>query len=219
MAYHAQKDLEQRWHLVLPDRPGHGQSPREGREDFERDATLLAPLLEPRAHLVGDSYGSIVALYMAAMRPDAVESLTLIEPPAYWLAIDDPDVAEMSRRNQELFEAPTNDPGETVRSFFKLVGIGLELPDPVPEPFLSLAGDFADMRGPWEGNVDADALTAGGYPIQVLTSGRTAGFEAIAQAIVRQTGAVHIVVPDTDHAVQFAGVPVNTLLEQFWTAS
>ena len=54
-AFGAQKDLEQRWHLILPDRPGHGQSPRLGREDFERDADLLGPLVGDGAHLVGHS--------------------------------------------------------------------------------------------------------------------------------------------------------------------
>jgi pimeloyl-ACP methyl ester carboxylesterase len=220
-AFAAQKDLEQRWHLVLPDRPGHGQTPRQGREDFERDAGLIAPLLEGGSHLVGHSYGGIVALTMAVRQPDAVRSLTLIEVPAFCFAKGDPVVDEMARANRELFTNPPEDPVETMRTFFGLVGIDMQIPDPAPEPFLPIAEafarDFADIRGPDEAQIDPEDLTAGGYPIQVLTSGRVAGFEGIADAIAKQTGAVHVVVPDTDHSVQNAGEPVNRLFEAIWS--
>ena len=204
-AFNAQKDLEARWHLVLPDRPGHGLSPRQGREDFERDADLLAPLLEDRSHLVGHSYGAIAALYVAAMRPDAVRSLTLIEPPAYFFAPEHPAVAEMARAIEEVFEHPPADPGEMMNAFFALVGIDTRLPEPLPAGLEGIAEGFTDIRGPHEALIDVKALIRGGYPILVLTSGRIAGFEAIAEAIVEQTGAEHVVVPGTDHAVQDAG--------------
>ena len=223
VSFAAQKVLSKRWHLVLPDRPGHGQSPRQGREDFERDATLIEPLLGDRSHLVGHSYGGIVALCIAAKRPEAVRSLTLIEPPAYCFAKRDPVVEEMCRANRELFEHPPADPVELMRRFFALVGLDIQIPDPAPDPFLAIAEGFArgfaDIRGPDEADIESDRLTAGGYPIQVLTSGRTAGFEVIAGAIAAQTGAAHYVLPDTDHTVQNAGAPVNALLETLWLAS
>ncbi len=220
-AFAAQKELEQRWHLVLPDRPGHGQTPRQGREDFERDAGFIAPLLGDDSHLVGHSYGGIVALTIAVMRPDSVRSLTLIEPPAFCFARGNPVVDEMARANRELFTNPPDDPVETMRTFFGLVGIDMEIPDPAPEPFLPIAEafarDFADIRGPDEAQIDATDLAAGEYPIQVLTSGRIAGFEEIAAAIAKQTGGKHVVVPNTDHSVQNAGEPVNQLLEDIWS--
>jgi pimeloyl-ACP methyl ester carboxylesterase len=43
-------------------------------------------LLGDGAHLVGHSYGALGALFAAALRPDAVRSLTLVEPPVYGLA-------------------------------------------------------------------------------------------------------------------------------------
>jgi len=218
-SFNAQKDLQARWHLVLPDRPGHGLSPRQGREDFERDAELLAPLLEDRSHLVGHSYGAVAALYMAAMRPDVVRSLTLIEPPAYFFAPEHPAVAEMARAIQELFEHPPAEPAAMMNTFFALVGLDARLPEPLPAGLEGIATDFIDIRGPHEAVIGVDVLTSGGYPILVLTSGRIAGFEAIAEAIGAQTGADHIVVPGTDHTVQNAGEPVNRLLERFWSAA
>jgi pimeloyl-ACP methyl ester carboxylesterase len=223
MAFDAQRELEEDWHLVLPDRPGHGQSPRQGREDFERDANLLGPLLSVRSHLVGHSYGGVVALCMAQRSPEAVRSLTLIEPPAFCFAMGDPAVAAMAKANRELFEHPPENPVDMMRTFFSLVGIDMQIPDPAPEPFLPIAEAFArdlgDIRGPDEARIDVDALKAGGFPVQILTSGRIRGFEGIADAIAEQTGGHHIVVSGTDHTVQNAGDRVNPLLERFWSAA
>jgi pimeloyl-ACP methyl ester carboxylesterase len=218
--FSTQQALAERWHLVIPDRPGHGNSPRQGREDFEHHAELLAPLLnDGPVHLVGHSYGAIVALYMATTRPDAIRSLTLIEPPAFGLAPDDPTVQEMARAGAELFANPPDDPLVMVNTFFAMVGMDMQLPEDLPNPrpefVVNLARDLADIRSPHEADISIDALTSGGYPILVLTSGRIAGFEGIAAALVDRVGAEHIVVPGTDHQVQ-NGEPVNSVLERFW---
>jgi pimeloyl-ACP methyl ester carboxylesterase len=218
-AFHAQQELAKYWHLVLPDRPGHGETSRQGREDFERDAELLAPLLDDQSHLVGHSYGGVVALYMAVMRPEAVASLTLIEPPAFCFAAGNPAADEMARANRELFENPPADTAELMRTFFRLVGIDIQIPDPPPAGMLDFAPDFSDIRGPDEAVLNAADLTAGGYPILVMTSGRIAGFEAIAEAIAEQTDSAHLVIPNTDHLVQNAGRSVNRLLDILWSSA
>ena len=81
---------EQGFELILPDRPGHGQSPTRGPEDFELDAVWVAEMLGDGAHLVGHSYGGVTALCAAGLRPEAVRSLTLVEAPAFSAAGDDP---------------------------------------------------------------------------------------------------------------------------------
>lgn len=50
------------------------------------DSQDLAALLGDGAHLVGHSYGAIAALLAAALRPKAVWSLTITEPPVFYLA-------------------------------------------------------------------------------------------------------------------------------------
>lgn len=224
-AFAAQRPLAQRWSMLLPDRPGHGKTPPSGREDFEQDAALLSPLLGAcGAHLVGHSYGGVVAIYMAAHHPELVRSLTLIEPPAFWLAPHDQAAVAMSEANRALVTDPPSDPLETLERFFALVGMeplpaALAHMHPLPPPLVRAAEIVLALRGPWEGTVPMTDLAAGRYPIQVLTSGRIAGFEAIAQALVEEAGAAHVVVPGTHHAVQDAGDAVNLLLEEFWSAA
>ena len=83
--WRGQRPLTERWTLRAVDRPGHGRSPAVGRQDFEAEAALLAEeVLDRPAHLVGYSYGGLVAMDAAVLRPDAVLSLTLVEPPATW---------------------------------------------------------------------------------------------------------------------------------------
>ncbi len=159
-----QRPLAQRWHLVLPDRPGHGQTPAEGREDFERDAALLAPLLGPGgAHVVGHSYGGVVALYIAARHPELVRSLILIEPSAFWLAPEDPATVAMSAANRTLIEDPPSDPWETLERFFALVGMEplpavLASTEPLPPPLIQAVHILLSLRGPWEGDVPMTEL-------------------------------------------------------------
>ncbi len=90
----AQRPLaDQGWQLIVPDRPGHGQSPNPGRpDDYAADGDWVAELLGEGAHLVGHSFGGAVALAAAAKRPEAMRSLTLIEPAMHAFAIGDPRV-------------------------------------------------------------------------------------------------------------------------------
>ena len=61
-------------HLLLVNRRGFGGSPDTEGEDFAVDAADVAEVLDGvgPAHLVGHSYGGVVALLAAASRPEAV---------------------------------------------------------------------------------------------------------------------------------------------------
>jgi pimeloyl-ACP methyl ester carboxylesterase len=51
-AWRAQRPLTEHWTLLAPDRPGHGDTPADGRTDFERDGALIAEqLLDEPAHV------------------------------------------------------------------------------------------------------------------------------------------------------------------------
>src|SRR4029450_5891838 len=68
------------------DRRGYGESPPAERVDFDSQAQDVCALLGDGAHLVGHSYGGLLCLLAAARQPDAIESLTVIEPPAFAVA-------------------------------------------------------------------------------------------------------------------------------------
>ena len=94
----AQKPLAERFELVVLDRPGFPPNPPVERVDFEKDADLVSRLLRHGDHVVGHSYGGVISLLAAAARPDLPASLTVIEPPATSVALDDPDVASFAAR-------------------------------------------------------------------------------------------------------------------------
>ena len=106
-----QRPLADSYRLLLVDRRGFGGSPPDGSVDFDRDADDVADVLGDGAHLVGHSYGGVVSLLAAARHPDAVRSLTVIEPPALGLVREDPfvetfitgvDEAMRCRRSERL---------------------------------------------------------------------------------------------------------------------
>src|SRR5215471_9709495 len=104
LTWRKQHVLAERWRLIIPNRPGFGDSPPLERNDFEVEAPMFAELLGDGAHLVGHSYGAVIALLAAAERPEAVLSLTISEPGALKLA-GTPEAEEMIANGERLFAA------------------------------------------------------------------------------------------------------------------
>src|ERR1700680_1150848 len=128
-AWHRQRELAEHWALGLPNRPGFGASPPLPRGDFEAEAPLIAGLLKDGAHLVGHSYGAVIALYAAALRPDAVRSLTVSEPGCLRVAAGESRVDAQIAHGELLYRsAPTLDPLEFLRAFRHGVGSANETP-------------------------------------------------------------------------------------------
>jgi pimeloyl-ACP methyl ester carboxylesterase len=71
------------WRTTAVDLPGHGDAPRLGGPvDLATFAARAAESLPPRIDLlVGHSLGAIVALALAAHRPDRARALVLEDPP------------------------------------------------------------------------------------------------------------------------------------------
>lgn len=81
---------------ILPDLTGHGRSapwleptPFTYGVDVDRVAALIAAEPAP-VHVVGHSYGGFVAIQSAARAPEKIASLTLIDPVAFGVLVDDP---------------------------------------------------------------------------------------------------------------------------------
>src|SRR3954470_14894315 len=103
LTWRKQRELASRWSLMIPSRPGFGESPPLERNDFEAEAPMFAELLGDGAHLVGHSYGAVIALLAAAERPEAVRSLTVSEPGCLRVAAGNPVVDEMIADGERLF--------------------------------------------------------------------------------------------------------------------
>lgn len=92
--------------VLTYDRRGYGESSRAPRAPAMATDTLdLANLLETLdfypAHLVGHSYGAMIALRLAVDRPELIRSLALHEPPFVGLVEDNPTTASEGRRLRE----------------------------------------------------------------------------------------------------------------------
>lgn len=70
------------WSVMSIDLPGHGRSGGETVDTIESLATLVAGLIEAAAHerttIVGHSMGGLVALELAARRPELVDRLVVV---------------------------------------------------------------------------------------------------------------------------------------------
>nr|WP_255449928.1 MULTISPECIES: alpha/beta hydrolase [Myxococcaceae] len=80
-------ELSADFEVLAPDLLGYGTAgawPPGRPFHFHEDLALLEGLLEAGpAHVVGHSYGGLLALQLALSRPDAVRSLALYEPVAF----------------------------------------------------------------------------------------------------------------------------------------
>ena len=85
--------LHDRFRLHAVDLHGHGGTPawQAGRPmSLEDDAALVEPLLlaPEGVHLVGHSYGGALALKLAALHPERVNSVAVYEPVLFRLLLD-----------------------------------------------------------------------------------------------------------------------------------
>jgi pimeloyl-ACP methyl ester carboxylesterase len=128
----AQRPLARRYRLLVMDRRGFGESPDADRSDYEVDASDVVGLLGDGAHLVGHSYGGVVAALAAGLRPQAVRSLALIEPSSFRLAAHEPTVAAALERMRKGTRNLPEDmsPEEYLR--LSTEPLGIDVPTPTP---------------------------------------------------------------------------------------
>src|SRR3954447_8945364 len=143
--------LRARWTLARLYRRGYPPSPPppEGRQDFEVDAVDIATLLDARPHIVAHSYGGLGTLIAATRAPAQVRSLTLIEPPLFYLVPDDPEVARLERMGNEVLTHGLESDAATLREFLRLAGAPGVDEGPLPDE--GARGGGGRPRGGWRG--------------------------------------------------------------------
>jgi pimeloyl-ACP methyl ester carboxylesterase len=220
LTWRKQRELAQRWTLIIPSRPGFGDSPQLERNDFEVEAPMFAELLGDGAHLVGHSYGAVIALLAAAERPEAVRSMTVSEPGCLRVAAGTPVVDEMIANGKRLFREGEGIPDEMfLRLFRGGAGSAWGTPDDLPEELLNGVKLLKRERPSWEAEIPLDQLAAADFPVQVVSGGHSPAFEAVCDALADALLAERAVIAGRGHTVPSTGAPYNERLEAFLAAA
>ena len=214
-AWAGQRRLAERFTLVVPTRSGYPPNPPLERIDFEDQARELADLLEPGDHLVGHSYGGVVSLLGAGLRPEALRSLTVLEPPAFGVALDDPAVQDFLGAFEPDYP---RDPRGYLEFFLPLVGSSIRLADPLPPPLEAGARAAIAERFPNEAEIPFETLRAGSFPVLVVSGAHHPAFDAVCDVLQRELDAERAVAPGAGHSI--ARAPgFNDMLVEFVSRS
>lgn len=214
LTWSAQRPLAEQFEIVAPNRRGFPPGPDVEHVDFEDAAVWLEPFLEPGTHLVGHSYGGVIALLAAARHPELLRSLTVIEPPAFGVTRGIPAADEFIARIEEHWTNGPRDPGAFLHGFLSLVGSSTPPGDFTPE-LLQGARTLLVERSPVEAVIPLDELARTPFPKLVVSGGHSAAFEALCDALEERLGAERAVLPGAGHSVQRLGAPFNELLASF----
>ncbi len=132
--------LETRFRVFSPDLPGYGLAKEtavstvDGLREHVRAVLALAETAGEPVHLVGHSFGGAVALSVAAANPEAIASLSVIEPASFHL------LREGGEAEKRLFAR--------IRSVADTVAAGAAADD--PQRALARFIDFWHGKGAWD---------------------------------------------------------------------
>jgi pimeloyl-ACP methyl ester carboxylesterase len=216
-----QRELAERWTLCLPNRPGFGASAALDRGDFALEAPLFADLLGDGAHLVGHSYGAVIALLAASLRPEAVRSLTVSEPGLLRMAAGDPVADAMVTHGEEMYRrGPTTTPRDFLVAFRSGVHSAHETPEELPG-WLEAGARHASLERPvWHADVPLDRLAGTPFPKLIISGGHSPVFEEVCDRLAEGLpGAERVVLPGRMHTIPALGEPYNACLERFLLAA
>jgi pimeloyl-ACP methyl ester carboxylesterase len=217
LAWAAQMSTLSRHHrLFVVDRRGHGASPREPRPyTIAGDAADLLSVADPgtieRFHLLGQSYGGLVAIEVARRVPERILSLHLIEPPYMALLPDDPEVAELDRRGRELFRTALEKPPDEAAAAFVEMLAGPRAVErlrerPIWPALVAEAHRIGSAEFPGDYPASAAADLRLEAPVRVYTGGRShPGLRRLARRLAELVpGAQLVHIAEAGHDVQRA---------------
>lgn len=213
-----QRALAEHWTLCIPNRPGFGRSPAIARGDFEAEAPLIAELLGDGAHLVGHSYGAVIALWAAALRPRAVRSLTVSEPGCLRVAAGVAHVDAQIANGELLYQhTDTLTPAQFLEAFRGGAGSMRQTPPQLTGKLLQGARMLMHERPPWEAEPPLHTLAGTAFPKLVISGGHSPVFETVCDTLALRLRAQRATVAGFGHTIPGAGTPYNDLLDTFLT--
>lgn len=218
--WQAQRPLaDSGFRLMVPDRRGYGRSPAAQGEDFLVDADDIARLMGNGAHLVGHSYGGLGVLFAAALRPEAVLSIALLEPATFALGQHNEAARALVREVRSLWDQKAPDEEWVIR-FLEIVGSDPStLPPELIAATVPLVPVFRRGRPIWEAEPPLGKLASAPFPKLVISGGHSAGFDAICDDLAQRIRASRMVLEGAGHEIQFTGEPLNHALKNLWSHS
>jgi pimeloyl-ACP methyl ester carboxylesterase len=176
-----EEDLGRGFRVVTYDRRGHsgsadGPGPDSRRDDEDDLAALIETLGLGPASVAGSGFGGVIALGLAARRPELFRTLTLHEPPLVALAADDPVVLRMGEAIGSVAELIGRGEAEAAaRQYAENVAFGPGgwemLPRDRRDTMIENAGTFAgEVADPEGAGIDLGALRSLPMPV-LLTQG------------------------------------------------
>jgi pimeloyl-ACP methyl ester carboxylesterase len=202
--------------LLILHRRGYGDATPRVLPGFAGDVEDGIALLGNGAHLVGFSYGGVIALLIAAKWPQLVRSLTLIEPPAFGAAMDHPEVQALVQRLSVLYPSERYSPEQYRVTFLRALG-GDPRETPVFTPKERQASIAAmNEAPPWEAPLDLATVATAPFPKLIVSGDWHPALDATADVLERVLGAERAVISGARHAVQQMGEPFNERLVSLW---
>jgi len=232
-----QRSLADVHRLFLIDRRGFGRSPDADLVGWPTDVEDVTGLLEEvrPAHLVGQSYGAVVALLVAGRHPELVNSIVAIEPVLFGAARGDPRADAMIAELKPVFErAHQMNTQAFVTAWMAALGYTREAIvdriDGYSERDWRAAEATRRERWPGDAPVAFDVLAAASFP-KVIVRGdwpaqRRAGrvmpaeaMQATSEAAARRSLAELVVFEASAHNPQMEEPErFNDLLRRIWSA-
>jgi len=166
------------------DLPGHGKSETDHTRRPRRQAAdaMLEVLGDGPAHLVGHSFGGGVVLRTALDRPEAVASVTLIEPMMFYLLDEDDPVAiaEGAATSHYVDAVAKGDAERAAKEFMALWGSGVawdDVPQSVRDYSVArmdfVASSVDDVTGRDKDQITLDQIASLPCPVQVIPGAQT----------------------------------------------
>lgn len=206
--------LAESFRVVAYDRRGHSQSERlttQSRmaDDVDDLAGLISMLDLGPAHVVGNSYGGMVALRLAVARPELVVSVTAHEPPFLHLnerILADPTVARIDRIQRDaVTRLEQGDLDVGISAFVNAVvepGAWDGIPPEFREFLRSNAPSFVDdVNDPDPWTVDLEGLGELSMPMLLTQGGESPAFygHIIDELVSHAPTALRATIADAGH--------------------
>jgi pimeloyl-ACP methyl ester carboxylesterase len=213
------------WQLILPDRPGFGQSPSRGSDDMEGDAVWISEMLDDVV-LVGHSFGGAEALRAAALRPAGVRALVLVEPALHSAfprskVFNENEIARKSFLEFGEASLAAASPAEFGRAFLRSLGASNPAAtrldnDPSKATAFGCALLQAKMASPDNLRKAAETVAQAKIPVLVISGGWSPLFDGVSELAAQLTNGEHVIVPSSNHFPQQVNPEVfNSVLLSF----